>query len=94
MYHRKHPVCYVVVKITYVKVKYRNIFWYCISFFLLVFEEFEDTKRVIRILISKNRQHNGQKVQKDKQRSTKHTHKTKDQVTRTPLKTGCELRRP
>jgi len=23
---------------------------------------------------------------KDKQRSTKHTHKTKDQVTRTPLK--------
>ena len=38
-------------------------------------EEFEDTKRVIRILISKkNRQHNGQKtkekVQKEKQRST------------------------
>jgi hypothetical protein len=28
------------------------------------------------------------KVQKDKQRSTKHTHKTKDRVTRTPLKTG------
>ena len=26
--------------------------------------------------------------QKDKQRSTKHTHKTKDWVTRTPLKTG------
>jgi hypothetical protein len=25
------------------------------------------------------------KVQKDKQRSTKHTHKSKDQVTRTPL---------
>ena len=24
----------------------------------------------------------------DKQRSTKHTHKTKDRVTRTPLKTG------
>jgi hypothetical protein len=31
------------------------------------------------------------KVQKDKQRSTKHTHKTKDRVTRTPLKTGGEL---
>jgi len=30
--------------------------------------------------------------QKDKQRSTKHTHKTKDRGTRTPLKTGCELR--
>jgi hypothetical protein len=28
-----------------------------------------------------------EKVQKDKQRSTKHTHKTKDRVTRTPLKT-------
>ena len=29
-----------------------------------------------------------EKVQKDKQRSTKHTHKTKDRVTQTPLKTG------
>jgi hypothetical protein len=45
-------------------------------------------KSVIRIRISKrNGQHNGQekKVQKDKQRSTKHAHKTKDRVTRTPL---------
>ena len=33
-----------------------------------------------------------EKVQKDKQRSTKHIHKTKDRVTRTPLKTGDELR--
>ena len=44
----------------------------------------------------KNRQHNGQKTeeqttqwpngkgQKDKQRFSKHTHKTKDRVTRTP----------
>jgi len=32
------------------------------------------------------------KVQKDKQRSTKHTYKTKDRVTRTPIKTGGELR--
>jgi len=42
----------------------------------------------------KNRQHNGQrkKVQKDKQRSAKHTYKTKDRLTRTPLKTGGELR--
>jgi hypothetical protein len=31
-------------------------------------------------------------VQMDKQRSTKHTYKTKDRVTRTPLKTGDELR--
>jgi hypothetical protein len=29
-----------------------------------------------------------EKVQKDKQRSTKNTHKTKDPVTQTPLKTG------
>ena len=33
-----------------------------------------------------------EKVQKDKQRSTKHTYKTKDRVTRTPLKTGGKLR--
>ena len=33
-----------------------------------------------------------EKVQNDKQRSTKHTHKTKDRVTRTPLKTWGELR--
>jgi hypothetical protein len=32
-----------------------------------------------------------EKVQKDKQRSTKHTYKTKDRVTRTPVKTGGEL---
>ena len=32
-----------------------------------------------------------EKVQKDKQRSTKHTYKTKDRVTRTSLKTGGEL---
>jgi len=53
--------------------------------------EFEDTKGLIRIRISKkNRQFNGQKekTQKDKQRSTKHTNKTKYQVTRNPLKTG------
>jgi hypothetical protein len=33
-----------------------------------------------------------ERVQKDKQRSTKDAHKTKDRVTRTPLKTGGELR--
>jgi hypothetical protein len=31
-------------------------------------------------------------AKKDKQRSTKHTHKTKDRVTLIPLKTGGELR--
>ena len=52
-----------------------------------MYEEFEDTKVVIRIRTSKkNRQHNGKKKDKrDKQRSTKHTHKIKDRATRTPL---------
>ena len=52
-----------------------------------VSEKFEDTKGLIRYHKSKDRQYNGQKKkgQKDKQRSTNHTHKTKDRVTRTPL---------
>ena len=61
---------------------------------ILFYEEFEGTKGVIRIRISKkNRQENGQKknVQKDKQRSTKHIYKTTDRVTRIPLNTGGEL---
>ena len=55
-----------------------------------VYEEPKDTKGVIRIRKwEKNRKHNGQKkVQKDKHISTKQTHKTKDRVTRAPLKTG------
>ena len=32
-----------------------------------------------------------EKVQRDKQRSTKHTHTTKDRGTRAPLKPGGEL---
>ena len=51
------------------------------------------SKGLIRIRKSKNRQHNGKKKgPKDKQRSIKHTHKTKDPVTRTPLKNRGELR--
>ena len=47
------------------------------------YEEHKDTKGVIRIRIWENRKHNGQnkKVQKDKQRSTKQAHKTKDPAT-------------
>ena len=37
-------------------------------------------------------QNDKKKGLKDKQRSTKHTHKMKDRVTRIPLKTGGELR--
>jgi len=33
-----------------------------------------------------------EKAQKDKQRSTKHIHKTKDRLTRIPLKIGGEIR--
>ena len=55
-------------------------------------EEFEDTKGVIKIHESKDRQHNGQKKKdkRTKEQTTiyKHTHKTKDRVTRTQLKTG------
>jgi len=35
-----------------------------------------------------------EKGQKDKQRSTKHTYKTKNRVTRNPLKTGGEFKLP
>ena len=61
----------------------------------LDFEEFEDNKEVIRIRKSKkNRKHNGQekKYKRTTTIYTKHTHKTKDWVTRTLLKTGGELR--
>ena len=63
----------------------------------MLYEGLEDTKGVIRIRKSKkNRQHNGQK-KKDKRTNndlicTKHTHITKDRVTRIPLKTGGERR--
>ena len=61
--------------------------------FRYTYEEFEDTKGVIRIRKSKkDRQHNGQKKIYKTKRSTAHTHKTNDRVTRTPLKTGGELR--
>ena len=51
-------------------------------------EEFEDTKGVIRIRKSKDRQHNGQKKRKKGQTTIYNdlqniTQKTKDRVTRT-----------
>ena len=55
-------------------------------------EKIEDAKGIIRIRKSKKGRQPKVKWQKDKQRSTKHTHKTKDQITRTPLKTESELR--
>jgi hypothetical protein len=66
-------------------------FDYCLS------EEFEDAKGVIRIrILKKNRQHNDQKkkAQKEKQRSTKHTYKTKDRVTEPHKKPGVNSGAP
>ena len=59
-------------------------------------EEFEDTKGVIKIRISKKNRNTmaKRKSTKDKQRSTKHTHKTKDRVTRTPLRLGLHSGTP
>jgi hypothetical protein len=54
-------------------------------------EEFEDIEGVIGIRISikaQTTQWPKEKVQKDEYRSTKHTYKTKDRVTRSPPKTG------
>ena len=53
-------------------------------------EEFEDTKGEIRIRKSQKEttQWSNEKGQKDKQCSTKHTHKIKYRVIRTPLKNG------
>ena len=77
-------------------VRYRLIIYRVDTCKIVFEEELEDTIGVIRICISKkNRQNNGQykkKSTKDKQRSTKHTYKTKARVTRTPLKSGGELR--
>ena len=52
-------------------------------------EEFEDTKGESESVYWRTDNTMAkEKVQKDKQRSTKHTHKTKDLVTWTPLKPG------
>jgi hypothetical protein len=61
------------------------------QYFAMHKDEFEDTNQNPYIEEEQTMQWPKEKVQKDKQRSTKHTHKTKDQVTRTPLKTGSEL---
>jgi hypothetical protein len=56
---------------------------------LIMLEEFEDTKGTIRSRKSKKNkttQWPTEKGEKDKQRSIEHTHQTKNQVTRIPLK--------
>jgi hypothetical protein len=61
--------------------------WWWPSLFLC-WEEFEDTKGIIRIHKSKDRQHNGQK---DKQRSIKHYIKNWRSSNTNLTKTGGEL---
>jgi hypothetical protein len=57
-----------------------------------MYEEFEYTKGVIRIRISKkNRQHNGQKKKYKRTNSDLQKIQTKYGVTPTPLKTGMTL---
>ena len=56
-------------------------------------EEFEDTKGGNQnpyIKEEQTTQWPKEKIQNDKQRSTKHTYKAEDRVTRTPLETGGE----
>jgi isoaspartyl peptidase/L-asparaginase-like protein (Ntn-hydrolase superfamily) len=57
-------------------------------------EELEETRgnRNPYIEEEQTTQRSKEKVQEEKQRSTKHTHKTKHRITRTPLKTRGELR--
>jgi hypothetical protein len=58
-------------------------------------EEFEDTKWVIRVRKSKkDRQHNGQKIKNKRTNNDLQNMHIKDRITRTPLKTGSELRSP
>jgi hypothetical protein len=47
--------------------------------------------KIIKFFISQTTQLPKEKVQRDKQRWRKITYKTKDRVTRTPIKTGDEL---
>jgi hypothetical protein len=57
-------------------------------------EDFEDTKGIIRIRKSKDRQHNGKNKKEVRTNNDLQsiTHKTKDRVTQTPIKTAGELR--
>jgi hypothetical protein len=59
-------------------------------------EKFEDTKGIIRICKSKDRQHNGQKKKDERTNNDLQniTQKTKDRVTQTPLKHGVNSGAP
>jgi hypothetical protein len=71
---------YVATFQQHLHIEYISLSWYDI------------TELVVPIRISLIKDCWKEKVQNDKQWSTKHTHKTKDRVTRTPLKNRGELR--
>jgi hypothetical protein len=68
--------------------------YHILVFLMMIIRFHTKTLRITWILCIQiyNKKIYDKKVQKDKHRSTKHTHKTKDRVTRTPLKIGGELR--
>ena len=72
-----------------------SFFWFCSNIVGLLQEEFEDTKRVIRIRISKKNKthHHQEKKYKRKNNDPQNTPKTKDRVTRTPLNQLINLTR-
>jgi len=96
IFRNVQPVTQCCVYPTKLKNKYISLYITIINYIYYT-EELEDTKGVIIICISKieeeqTTQWQKEKVQKDKQRSTKHRYTTKDQVTRTPLKIRGGLR--
>ena len=58
------------------------------------FIQLDANSKACWVLVNASQVVGQEKGQKDKQPSTKHTHKAKDRVTRTPLKSGRELRCP
>jgi len=82
--HFQHLACYIIF---YCHSNGITVVSYNIHCFQ---EELEDTKRIIRIRKSKDRQHMAKK-KKDKRSNNdlqNTTQKTKDRITRTPLKAG------
>ena len=68
-------------------------FWYLQILLLNISRRFWRYQRGIQNpYIGEEQTTHGKKSKKDKQRSTKQRHKTKDRITRTALKTGDELR--
>jgi hypothetical protein len=78
---QKHKFCNEPLKAIPSYVYFRMIHWFQMG--IIPYIEEEQTTQWPK-----------EKVQKDKQRSTKNTYKTKDRVTRTPLKPGVNSGAP